>query len=137
MRDDFKKAEEKGEEFEMPAIVGEYAIIGNFMGNMLYVFRTSVGDFDFESSTHLSREENMLFFASWLIVTILSMIVFLNFIISEIGGIYNTVYEKKDKLVQKEKANLILESELLMPDSWIDDKKFPKILIKRTIHHNS
>ena len=65
------------------------------------------------------------------------MIIFLNFIISEIGGIYNDVYERKEKLALKGKVNMIAESESLMPKRFINDQRFPKILIKRTIHHNS
>lgn len=98
LKDELEESLTSGEEFEAPN--PEYKIIGHFWGNMLYVFRTSVGDFDFEASSYLTSGENWLFFVCWTVVTILSMIVFLNFIISEIGGIYNKYYEKLDKLIQ-------------------------------------
>lgn len=97
LNDEYLQAMESNEEFELPG--PEYKNIGMFWGNLMYVFRTSVGDFDFEASTYLTSSENWLFFICWIMVTTLTMIIFLNFIISEIGTIYNTFYEKLDKLI--------------------------------------
>lgn len=66
----------------------EYKNSGMFFGNLIYVFRTSVGNFDFDSSTYLTPSENKLFWFMWILVTMLTMIIFLNFIISEIGAKY-------------------------------------------------
>lgn len=135
LNEEYKQSLKSGEEFELPN--PEYEVIGHFWGNMLYVFRTSVGDFDFESSSYLIPAENWLFFICWTVVTILCQIVFLNFIISEIGAIYNKYFLRLEKLIQKEKANMIEEAEKLMPLRLKNDNWFPKIFIKRSIHHNS
>jgi len=114
LREEYLSELENGEEIDLPN--PEYKNIGLFWGNLMYVFRTSVGDFDFEASTYLTSAENWLFYLCWILVSVLTMIIFLNFIISEIGGIYNDVYERKEMLVQKEKSALIKESESMMFD---------------------
>lgn len=43
--------EQEGEDAELPS--GEYSQIGVFAGNILYVFRTSIGDFDFDAAGFL------------------------------------------------------------------------------------
>eukprot|EP00355_Strombidium_rassoulzadegani_P003136 CAMPEP_0168612320 /NCGR_PEP_ID=MMETSP0449_2-20121227/2853_1 /TAXON_ID=1082188 /ORGANISM="Strombidium rassoulzadegani, Strain ras09" /LENGTH=132 /DNA_ID=CAMNT_0008652875 /DNA_START=70 /DNA_END=465 /DNA_ORIENTATION=+ len=66
----------------------EYDQIGMFLGNIVYVMRSSIGDFDFEASTYLSYEENLIFWGMWTFIVIMTCIIFLNFIISEIGNSY-------------------------------------------------
>jgi hypothetical protein len=66
----------------------EYMYIGMFWGNIIYVLRASVGDFNFDAAMYLTPSENQVFWFVWMIVLLLTMIVFLNFIISDIGASY-------------------------------------------------
>ena len=66
----------------------EYDIIGPFWGSLATTLRTSLGDFDFEASIHLEENENHLYWAIWLLVVIMTCIVFLNFIIAEASASY-------------------------------------------------
>ena len=97
LRDEYLRELENGEEIDLPG--PEYKNIGMFWGNMMYVFRASVGDFDFKASTYLTSAENYLFYLCWILVSVLTMLIFLNFIISEISAIYSDVYERKEMLV--------------------------------------
>lgn len=67
----------------------EYDYIGMFFGNIIYVLRTSMGDFDFGAIGFLTWEENILFWIVWVLIVSLTSLIFLNFIISEIGASYS------------------------------------------------
>ena len=58
------------------------------------MFRMSLGDFDFGESTFLDPFDNYWFWITWAISVIVTMVVFLNFIIAEVGNSYNIVNEK-------------------------------------------
>ena len=73
--------------------------------------RMSLGDFDFETATFLTAEEAHVYFFVWLIIVVLTCIVFLNFIISEIGNSYSNCRERLDSMIMKERSALITESE--------------------------
>ena len=63
-------------------------MIGPFWGSLASTLRVSLGDFDFEASTHLEKLENRLYWVIWLLVVIMTCIVFLNFIIAEASASY-------------------------------------------------
>ena len=77
--------------------------------------RVSLGDFDFEASTYLTYEQNILFWIVWSMIVVMSSIIFLNFITSEIGMSYDSVSLIIDELVMQERACLISEAEQLYP----------------------
>ena len=54
-----------------------------------------MGDFDFDASTYLTQQENTIYWIIWLMVVVLTCIVFLNFIIAEASASYAKV---KDNL---------------------------------------
>lgn len=70
-----------------------------------------MGDFDFGASYYLSTSENILFFIIWVVVVVLTCIIFLNFIIAEASNSYAIVMGDLDKLIYKSKAELIKEAE--------------------------
>ena len=53
----------------------------------------------------------------WVLMVCFSLLIFLNFIIAEVSNSYATVKEDIDALVQKERAQLILEAEDVLTDS--------------------
>lgn len=77
----------------------EYDQVGMFVGNFIYVMRASIGDFDFGASEFLNQGENIVFWLVWTLIVVLLCIIFLNFIISEIGASYDSLKEKLDKLI--------------------------------------
>ena len=76
----------------------EYSFIGMFWGNIIYTLRASVGDFNFDAAMYLSENENYMFWFVWMFVLLLTMIIFLNFIISDIGASYAKYSEQLQTL---------------------------------------
>lgn len=72
----------------------EYQHIPKFLRHFITLFRMSLGDFDFGESTALDPFDNHWFWVTWSISVIVTMVVFLNFIIAEVGNSYNIVNEK-------------------------------------------
>ena len=73
-----------------------------------------------------------MFWIVWLVVVLMTCIVFLNFIIAEVSASYQTVKDKVRGLIDKERAQMIKEAEDIMLQSWKDNKElFPKYLISR------
>lgn len=58
---------------------------------ILSVLRMSLGDFDFAESTLVSPIQNYMFWLTWLILVIITCIVFMNFIIAEVSSSYSSV----------------------------------------------
>jgi hypothetical protein len=52
------------------------------------VLRLSLGDFDFSESILLAPYQNVLYWVVWIIVILLTTIVFLNFVIAEVSSSY-------------------------------------------------
>ena len=52
-----------------------------------------MGDFDFDASKYLTPQENALFWIIWLMVVVMTCIIFLNFIIAEASASYEKVKE--------------------------------------------
>jgi len=77
----------------------EYDIIGPFWGSFASTLRVSLGDFDFEASTRLYEKENILYWVIWLLVVIMTCIVFLNFIIAEASASYQSVKDRLDAMI--------------------------------------
>ena len=71
---------------------------------------------------------------TWLVIVVMTCIVFLNFIIAEVSSSYGNVKEDLNGLIQRERATLIKESEDMLPKMKKSDMKlFPKYLISREI----
>lgn len=112
---------------------GEYDKIGLFLGNLLQTLRISMGDFNFDNTEDLSIEINFLWWLVWLLIVVVTNIIFLNFIIAEASASYETVKERLDEFILKERTDLINESEDMTPDFVKSEYTFPKYIITRTI----
>lgn len=93
---DFVDALPEGEAYPY----SEYSYIGMFWGNIIYVLRASVGDFNFDAAMFMTEYENFIFWVVWIIVLMLMMIIFLNFVISDIGASYSKYSEVLEQLVE-------------------------------------
>lgn len=69
----------------------EYKNINQFITNILIIMRYSLGDFDFGATNHLTPFERKIFWVTWVIIVLMTCIVFLNFIIAEVSESYNKV----------------------------------------------
>lgn len=78
---------------------------------MIIVLRLSLGDNDFNASTYLNYFENIVFWFIWLMSTIICNIIFMNFIIAEVGASYSTVMETLHVKLLQERGDMINESE--------------------------
>ena len=96
-----------------------YQAVGPFTGNIISLMRISLGDFDFTElkDNDLSGNEHILFWVAFILMVTFSLLIFLNFISAEVSNSYATVKEDIDALVQKERAQLILEAEDVLTDS--------------------
>ena len=77
-----------------------------------------MGDFDFDASTYLTQQENTIYWIIWLMVVVLTCIVFLNFIIAEASASYEKVKYNLVAMINKEKASLVAEAEGMYLDRW-------------------
>lgn len=109
----------------------EYQKIGLFFGYIFSTLRVSIGDFDFDGANYLKPKENMLYWIIWLVVVIVTCIIFLNFIIAEASASYEKVKSALDSMINKEKAQLIAEAETMYFTKWKGNKVFPKYIVIR------
>jgi len=125
--------EEEGEDPPSDFPNEEYKWINPLMGYLFSALRTSLGDNDFSASTYLTVPENYLFWVLWFLVTTITCIIFLNFIIAEASASYENVKSRLDAMIFKEKASLIAEAEDMYTIKFKNDQKFPKYIIIRKI----
>jgi hypothetical protein len=84
-------------------------------------------------STSLLGAENWIFWFTYILITIVTAVIFLNFIVAEAGNSYNMVTEFLDEFIAQEKASLIFEAECMARKSSKNNINYPRYLIKRTI----
>ena len=92
-----------------------------------------MGDFDFDASTYLTEPENIIYWAMWLLVVVLTCIIFLNFIIAEASASYEKVKSSLTAMINKEMSALIGEAEGMFPPSHKTKLLFPKYVIIREV----
>jgi len=114
----------------------EYVKINKFFAHIITVYRISLGDFDFGQSTVLDDFQNGVFWFFWCLIVTVTCIVFLNFIIAEVGASYTNVKEQVDVFVLQERGGLINESEDMLRARFGSDivkwnHLFPRYLIIR------
>ena len=93
-----------------PAI--EYQALGLHLGEFMWTLRLSIGDgAAINASKYLDTGENNIFWIMWLFTTIVTSIVFLNFIVAEASASYTKVTDTLEQVIWQEQVNLILETE--------------------------
>ena len=109
----------------------EYANVGLFVGNLLSTLRMSMGDFGFDAAILLDDAENIIYWFVWLLIVIITCIIFLNFIIAEASASYEKVSDKLMAFILSEKAAMIQEAEEMTFLDFKNEEKFPKYIITR------
>ena len=89
----------------------EYEMIGLFFGTLFSTLRISMGDFDFGAANYLPPAENRIYWGIWLMVVVMTCIIFLNFIIAEASASYEKVKENLVSQINKEKSTMVGEAE--------------------------
>jgi hypothetical protein len=116
---EYAEAIERGDENEPENFpFEEYDHIGLFWGYIFSTLRMAIGDFDFEASMYLKPHENLLYWLIWLMVVVMTCIIFLNFIIAEASASYEKVKLNLVAMINKEKASLVAEAEGMLWDRY-------------------
>ena len=94
----------------------------------------SLGDFScITPSKNLGMIDNRVFWLAWLLISIITCIVFLNFVVCEACASYSKVKECLEQVQIQSRALLIAESEQMALKRFKNNEMFPKYLIVRTI----
>jgi hypothetical protein len=102
----------------------------------MWTFRVSMGDFAIISGTKsLTRWEMQIFWIVWFMATLMTCIIFLNFVVAEAMCSYERVNDYLESVIQRERAVLIAESEAMTLKRFQTKEKYPKFLIVREMEH--
>ena len=72
----------------------EYEAIGLHLGEFLWTFKISLGDFSvINPSKSLTKIENRIFWVTWVLCVLITCIIFLNFVVAEACASYARVKE--------------------------------------------
>ena len=92
-----------------------------------------MGGFDFGASKETIPRIERVYWVIFLLIVLITNIIFLNFIIAEASESYAKVNERLDESILKERADLINESENMSPSGIKKKNIFPKYIIVRKI----
>jgi hypothetical protein len=81
----------------------------------------------------LEKKENFLFWLCWLMMVVAMNIVLLKFVIAEIKGVYKIVSKRLNENIQKDRAGLCAEADIIRPNYFKTKHTFPKYFIVREI----
>jgi len=97
--------------------IQEYRKVGPYAGNIIYTLRLSLGDFDFslidDSTMDVARQQ--IFWAIWIILVVMSLLVMLNFIIAEVSNSYQVIRDNITAHIYRERAGMCCEAEGILP----------------------
>lgn len=71
----------------------EYLMIPKMIARYFAVLRISLGDFELSGSTYLTQFQNVIYWIMLFVISVVTNIVFLNFIVAEVGSSYNHIKE--------------------------------------------
>jgi hypothetical protein len=78
----------------------------------------------------------MVFWITWVIIVVMTCVIFLNFIIAEVSESYQKVNVHVEEYILQEKAKMIHESEDMLPEVFKDDEEmFPSYLVVRQVEN--
>ena len=112
----------------------EYKEVGSMAANILATLRLSLGDFDFSQiSDQKLVYMHYVFWAVWVFMVAFSSLIFLNFIIAEVGNSYAKCRDNITPTIYQERAILVAEAEDLYSVQQKDSDKlrFPKYIVTR------
>lgn len=84
-----ERAREPGNVLRYPG--DEYKGLPEILKNFLIIMRFSLGDFDFDAVGYLSGLDRNIFYLTWVLMVVITCIIFLNFVIAEVNQSYERV----------------------------------------------
>ena len=91
-----------------------------------------MGDFAaIDAQNTLSKHESRIFWVFWVLTLVLTCIIFLNFVVAEACASYMRVKDSLLPIIEREKAVLLTECELMTLRRFKNKEKYPKFLIVR------
>jgi hypothetical protein len=81
-------------------VAKEYKSVGLLVGEFLWTFRISMGDFSAIAATSdLTKTESQIFWVIWFVTALMTCIIFLNFVVAEAMGSYEKVKEYLESVI--------------------------------------
>ena len=81
-------------------VAKEYKSVGLLVGEFMWTFRISMGDFSAIAATKgLSQTETQIFWVIWFMTALMTCIIFLNFVVAEAMGSYEKVKEYLESVI--------------------------------------
>ena len=82
------------------------------VANLILILRFAMADFDNIGFIEtLSDNENRAFWFLWVLVVILTAIIFMNFVIAKAGNTYERISEHVNEYILKDKTQMIGEAD--------------------------
>jgi hypothetical protein len=96
------QGDKEGEAFVDPeGPASEYQAVGLHMGEFLWTFRLSLGDFSAIGATGMfTRIEMIVFWMVWMLTVVVTCIIFLNFVVAEACASYTRVVESLESVIK-------------------------------------
>lgn len=91
----------------------------------------SLGDFGFDAAIELDQAENYVYWIMWVLIILITCIIFLNFIIAEASASYEKVSEFLELYILAEKAALIQVAEEMQPRFFQKEEHLPQYIVSR------
>ena len=115
-------------------IPDKYKYVGMFLGNLVWMFRLSLGDYDLiGEAASMTSSDNILFWIVFVLALIITQIVFLNFIIAEASASYAKVMADLNAIRRKERVSMVSEAEDMTREANKTQKDYPPYVIVRSI----
>jgi hypothetical protein len=101
-----------------------------------------MGDFQFglldehdDPHKNLNQKQHIMFWVLWVLVVMFISLIFLNFIIAEVGSSYNHINENIDAIIYRERAALIWKAEEITSKKTKQNDKvaFAKYIVIRQL----
>ena len=110
----------------------EYQYLKGYIRSFFMMFRVSTGDTNILGSVnYLPSPYNELFWAYWSFSIVICFIIFLNFVIAKACFTYDTISERLDEFILRDRANMIAEADSMQPSSMKNMSNYPKYFVVR------
>ena len=94
----------------------------------------SIGDSSIiGSAAFLPPFLSWMFWVTWFMAVLVTNIILMNFIVAEACACYSEVSENLESVIWKEKANMIVESELMTNERSKQKNQYPPYIIIRSV----
>lgn len=109
-----------------------YEFLNMNVANLILILRFAMADFDNIGFIEtLSDNENRAFWILWVLIVILTAIIFMNFVISKATYTYDRISERLNEYILKDKTQMIGEADLMKPRFLRNYDNYPKYFIIR------